>query len=62
VYTGQILMVRKNLALVGTPGAVIQATVGMPASLTPYDFCTVPLWAWRCRTSPSKGSRSQASI
>lgn len=43
VYTGQILVVRKSLTLVGAPGAVIRATAGMPPSLTPYDFCTVPL-------------------
>jgi len=43
VYTGQVVVVRKKLTLAGAPGAVIRAKLGMPASLEPYDFCTVPL-------------------
>src|SRR5882762_9848932 len=43
VYAGQVVVVRKKLTLAGAPGVVIRAKLGMPASLEPYDFCTVPL-------------------
>jgi Right handed beta helix region len=43
VYTGQVVVVRKKLTLAGAPGVVMRATPGMPASLQPYDFYTVPL-------------------
>ena len=43
VYIGQVNVVRKKLTLAGVPGVVLRATTGMPASMTPYDFLTVPV-------------------
>jgi hypothetical protein len=43
VYAEQVTVLRKHLALLGSPGAVVRAKTDMVQTLASYDFCRTPL-------------------